>query len=238
MGGFMNIKLCPIKIFKLNLYLILFLLLAGILSGVSKIYLTDHYLYGLIPLFDLDHERNIPTFYSTFALIAASMLLLFVSYVRKSLKLSYTYWLGLSLMFLFLSIDEMCSLHEQLGPILREHLKVSGVFYRAWIMPYGIALAVFVVIYVKFLLSLPKNIMFLFIFAGTIFVVGVIGFEILGGLQKQLFGVNNILYTFYYICEELFEMVGIAIFNYALLLYIVDYFEPIMIETKKNKREK
>ncbi|MEJ2437792.1 MAG: hypothetical protein P8Y35_07405 [Sulfurovaceae bacterium] len=207
----MNIKLCPIKIFKLNLYLILFLLLAGILSGVSKIYLTDHYLYGLIPLFDLDHERNIPTFYSTFALIAASILLFFITCACKSLKLSYAYWL---------------------------HLKVSGVFYRAWIIPYGIALAVFVVIYVKFLFSLPKNIIFLFIFAGTIFVVGVIGFEILGGLQKQLFGVNNILYTFYYICEELFEMVGIAIFNYALLLYIVDYFEPIMIETKEGKKEK
>ncbi|MBN2768784.1 MAG: hypothetical protein JXQ68_06735 [Campylobacterales bacterium] len=199
--------------------------------------MNDSYLCGLVPLFDLDHERNIPTFYSTLVLIAATMLLFFIAYARKSLKSSYTYWFTLALIFLFLSIDEMCSLHEQLGPLLREHFKISGIFYRAWIIPYSIALAVFVIMYARFLLSLPKNIMFLFILAGTIFVVGVIGFEILGGLQKQLIGVDNALYILYFICEELFEMIGIAIFNYALLLYISDHFDLITIETKGSKKE-
>ena len=33
-------------------------------------------------------------------------------------------------------------------------------------------------------------------------------------------------------------MVGIAIFNYALLLYIVDHFDLITIETKEGKKDK
>ena len=234
----MNIKLCPIKIFKFNLYLILFLLTAHVLGLMFKLYFNDNYFYGFVPLFDLNHERNIPTFYSTFALIAASILLFFITCACKSLKLSYAYWLGLSLIFLFLSIDEMCSLHEQLSPIFRKLFNTSGIFYHAWVIPYGIALFSLIVIYLRFLFHLPKSIMFLFLFSGIIFVIGAVGFEMLGGMQKQLFGVDDISYVFYYTFEELFEMVGIAIFNYALLLYIVDHFDLITIETKENKREK
>lgn len=234
----MDIKLCPIKIFKFNLYLILFLLVSHMLGLMFKLYFNDNYFYGFVPLFDLNHERNIPTFYSTFALIAASILLFFITCARKNLKLSYAYWFALAFIFLFLSIDEMCSIHEQLGPIFRKFFNASGVFYHAWVIPYSIALFCFFIIYLRFLFHLPKNIMFLFLFSGIVFATGVIGFEMLGGMQKELFGAEDALYVFYYTCEELFEMIGIAIFNYALLLYIANHFDLITIETNGNKKEK
>ena len=230
----MIIRLCPEEILKKNLYLILFLLCANLLGVVSKLYLDHDYIYGLILLFDFNTEKNIPTLYSSIALICASILLSFIAFARKKSNSSYIYWFGLSLIFLFLSIDEISLIHERLiGPV-REFFKTSGLLYYAWVIPYSIALVVFLIAYARFLLKLPKKIMVLFLVSGAIFVSGAIGFELLGGRQAELYGTNNILYSFFYTCEELLEMLGIAIFIYTLLTYIVNKFESITITLTKK----
>jgi len=71
----MDIKLLPKEIFKKNLYLILFLLSANILGLIFKYYFDYDTAYGLIALFDFNTEKNIPTLYSSIALIIVSILL-------------------------------------------------------------------------------------------------------------------------------------------------------------------
>ena len=95
----MGIKLLPKEIFKKNLYLILFLLLANILGLISKYYFDHGTVYGLIALFDFNTEKNIPTLYSSIALIIASILLWSIALTHKNLKSSYIMWVGLSLIF-------------------------------------------------------------------------------------------------------------------------------------------
>lgn len=177
----MNIKLCPQQILKINLLLIFFLLSANILGIVSTYFFDHGRLYGLIPLFDFDREKNIPTLYSSIGLIVVSILLYSISITHKNLKSSYKMWLGLSLIFLFLAIDEIAAIHEGLGTPTRDALNISGFLYYAWFIPYGIALIVFIISYSKFLFNLPKSTMILFLVSGTTFISGAIGFEMPGG---------------------------------------------------------
>ena len=230
----MSLNLFPQQILKINLYLIFLLMFANTL-GIISIYYFDHdTVYGLIRLFDFNTEKNIPTFYSSIALIIVSVLLLSIALTHKKLKSSYVMWLGLSVIFLFLSIDEISSIHERFGQTTREALNTSGPLFYAWIIPYGIALIIFILAYSKFLFELPKNTMVLFLVSGITFISGAIGFEMLGGRQADLYGISNILYSFYYTCEESLEMIGIAIFIYTLLSYMVNQFESVKITVSKK----
>lgn len=230
----MSIKLFPQEILKVNLYLILCLLSANILGIISKFYFDHDVVYGLVPLFDFNEEKNIPTLYSSIALIVASILLWSIALTHKSLKSPYIMWLGLSLIFLFLSIDEISSIHERFEEPTKNVFKTSGFLFYAWIIPYGIALVAFIIIYSKFLFKLPKNTMILFLVSGTTFVSGAIGLEMIGGRQADLYGTDTILFSFYYTCEESLEMIGIAIFIYTLLSYMVNQFKSIEITVSKK----
>ncbi len=181
----MFIELYPRKIFKAHIALILLLLLANVLGIIAKLYLNHDYVFGLISLFDFDKEKNIPTFFSSIMMIVCSVLLFLIAINNKKEKSSFIPWIGISLIFLFLSIDEISMIHEKLIVPTREAFGTSGFLYYAWLIPYGVALIVFILAYTKFLLGLPKNIMLLFLLSGFIFVTGVVGFEMLGGNQAD-----------------------------------------------------
>lgn len=229
----MNIKFSPKDFFKKNLYLILFLLCANILGLVSVHYFNHDTVFGLIDLFDFDTEKNIPTIYSSIALLFSSILLLFIALTSKRLKSSYIPWFGLSLIFLFLSIDETFLIHERFVDPLRDNFGASGIFHYAWVIPYGIALIIFLIAYTKFLFSLPRDTMILFIVSGAIFVSGAIGMEMIEGSYAILYGKETILYAVMYTIEEFLEMFGIVLFIYTLLSYIVNQFGPTIVNQLK-----
>jgi len=230
----MNIKLHPKTIFKANLYLILFLIVTNIVGVILTYYFDYENIQRFIRVFDLNTEKNIPTLYSSTALMVSSLLLMSIAFSRKHIKSTYIMWLVLGVIFAFLSIDEIFSIHERLGTLLRDELETSGVLFFAWIIPYSIGLLAFVMAYSKFLLELPKDTMVLFIVSGATFVSGAIGFEMLGGRQAELHGITNIRYAIYYTCEESLEMAAIALFIYTLFTYIVNQFESIGITVSKR----
>jgi hypothetical protein len=204
-------------------------LCANVLGIVSKYYFDHDYVYGLVPLFDFNLEKNIPTLYSSIALVFVSVLLAFIGVTNKKLNSSYMPWFGMAFVFLFLSIDEIHGIHENLTIIVKNTFATSGFLYYSWIIPYSIGLIIFIAFFSRFLLDLPKRTMILFLVSGTVFVSGAIGFELFGGRQNELYGADNVLYCFFYTCEELLEMLGIAIFIYTLIKYIIDQFEYLMI---------
>ena len=223
----MNIEISPKKVFKRFFYLIILLLLANILGLISKYYFDQEYFIALIQLFDFNIENNIPTLFSSFILIFSSILLAFIASTHKKQYSSYYPWAGLSLIFLFLSVDEIASIHERLGAQFRIAFNTSGLLYHAWVIPYGVILVVLIIVYFRFLVHLPKGTRNLFIVSGTTYVTGALGFELLGGWQNDLYGSNNLTYSILYTCEEFLEMLGIVIFIYALLVYITKQFKPL-----------
>ena len=55
------------------------------------------------------------------------------------------------------------------------------------------------------------------------------------GRHSELHGSVNYLYSLYYTFEELLEMLGIAIFIYTLLVYMVSEFKPLTITLDDRK---
>jgi len=231
----MEIQLYPKMVLRKFLYLILFLLVANIFGIVSKFYFGHDSVYGLVPLFDFNAEMNVPTFYSSIALVLVSILLSFIALTHKKNNASYLSWVGLAIVFLFLSVDEISSIHENFSSPARELFSSSGVFYFTWVIPYGVALVIFAIVYLKFLINLPRNIMYLFVISGVTFISGALGFEMIGGSHADLYGMDNLLYSLIYTCEEFLEMLGIVIFIYTLLKYIVSEFKVLTIAITENK---
>lgn len=226
----MNLYINPKKTFHILLKLILFLLICHIIVVYLKLLKVDGIFKNIIYFFDFDWERNLPTFYSSLALLMSSFLLFIISIFHKNKKLLHYQWLGLSVIFAFLSIDEITVIHEQLWVPTQKFFNTSGLLYYAWYIPYGIILSILMAVYAKFFLRLSKQIKTLFIIAGFVFVLGAVGIEAVSGFQDELNGQENLL--FYTLCtiEELFEMVGVAIFIYALLTYISDTFMRLDIK--------
>ena len=229
----MNLGLCPESVFKKLFYLIIILLFLNIFGLILKFYFDHDYIYGLVPLFDFDTEKNIPTFYSAVALLFASSLLFFITIVRKNNGLAYLGWLGLAVVFLFLSIDEITSLHERLIRPIRETLGTSGLLFSAWVIPYGLAVLFFAAVYFKFLMRLPRRVMFLFVVSGGIYVSGALGLELLEGYHYDQHGEIDLTFSIFYTIEEFLEMLGVALFIYGILTYMVTEFDSFTITLNK-----
>ena len=185
---------------------------------------------GVLVRLDLDRENNIPTWFSSVLLAGAAILLFFIARARSALgdRLA-PYWLGLALVFLYLSVDETASLHEAaVGPLQRT-LNATGALYAAWVIPAMVMVPIFVGIYLRFLWALPRRTAVLFLLAGAIYVGGALGLEMIGWHHRYpLHALNptdwkaskTMTYAVINHAEEFMEMTGIIIFVYALLSYV------------------
>ena len=69
----------------------------------------DHdYVYGLSDLFNLDSENNFPSWFSTIILFNCSLLLYIIYKVTEETSPD-RFWIILSIIFVYLSIDVSCS---------------------------------------------------------------------------------------------------------------------------------
>lgn len=228
-------ELYPYKVFKILISIISILLVANIAGLVSKFYFGHGRLHGLIPLFDFNRESNIPTMYSSIALIIAGVLLMVIAMAHRKKNDAHIHWAVLSLIFFFLSVDEFASIHEMLIDPVRGALGTSGVLYFSWVVPYAIILLLLAGSYINFLIRLPRKIMYLFLVSGTLYVGGAMGVELFEGAYAELHGFETLTFALFYTVEELLEMVGIAVFIYSLLLYITSQFQFLTISIVAKK---
>lgn len=225
------ISVSPRRVFRVLLGIVLGLCLANLAAQFARYFLGRGALWGFTRVVDLDYENTIPAWYSSVALLLCSVLLAMIAAVKRQQRDRFkNHWAGLSAIFLLLSIDEAASLHELLIEPVRNSLKTDGYFYFAWVIP-GLAFVFLVtVLYWKFLASLPVKTRNLVILSGVIFIGGAIGVEMLGGNYLQE-NAANISYENFagwrgmgvaliLTLEEALEMIGVAIFVYALLDYM------------------
>jgi hypothetical protein len=183
---------------------------------------TDLSTRGMIWFVDLNKEGNLPTWYSSSALLVASLLLAIISREEKRAGSRYSYhWLFLSIVFLFLSLDEIAGLHERSSDPIRSLLGTGGgAFYYSWVIP-GMAFVLLVGAFsLKFLFSLDPRIRKYFVIGGFLFVAGSLGMEMIGGSWAAKHGRFNLTYYLMTDLEETLEMSGVLVFISGLLLHL------------------
>ena len=225
------IALSPIKVFTLLFAVVFLLVLAGLLVNFNSNFIEQSASIDYAArLFRLDEENNIPTLYSGLALGFCSILLFIISRIKKQTKSKFAkHWQALSLIFIYLAVDELVSIHEIFNSF-REIINAEGALYYAWVIP-GIALViVFLLVFNRFIQSLPKKTKSLFILAGALYVGGAIGAEMIGAHYLDVYGEGNLIYSLVSTLEEFLEMFGILIFIYALLAYIGRYLEKVNLQ--------
>ena len=204
------------------------LVFMGAISNYLFIYMNHESRFAnfILKLFDLNTEGNIPTLFSTLLLLTASIVLGLI-YIKSRIAKStdQIYWISLSIIFLFLSLDEALQIHEKVTNIIDligTEREISGITERpgylryVWVIPYFIMVVVIFITFYKFIFNLPAKTRNLFLLSGFIFVTGAVGLELLEAYFDSLLGAN--IYTvILYNIEEAMEMIGVIIFIYALL---------------------
>lgn len=223
------------KVLLLSLCVVFILAVLGIgvllyksLPGAANSRLfSDNPNLGFLNLFDLKKEGSIGTWYSSSLLLLCSALLAAISIVRKQEGGRYVnHWRALSIIFLYLSVDEGTTIHEKMGPILRPTLRsfdleLGGFLSRAWVVPAAALLFVFVLAYLGFFFALPARQRLFFLVSGILYVGGAMGLEMLDGFLSTSFdGRKGVASTMVPVGEESLEMIGITVFAYALLTYM------------------
>lgn len=227
----------PSRILKILGAIIFVLALFSTIGQYSAFFLDKQRLLGFVPEFDLARESNIPTYFSALLLLSASILIgVIARFVRKMGAPFYRHWFALSLIFVYLSVDEAASLHERLGEPVRAVLEPGGMFTYAWVIPGMGLLALFVLAYARFFFHLPSRWKVLFGGAGVLYVLGGLGCELVGGWYASQYGVTFTL-SIITLVEEVLEMAGVACFIYALLEYVRAHISGVLIRFKKDERE-
>jgi hypothetical protein len=228
------------RILKFLLCVVMSFALASIVANFNIRYLPDFLGRDIfLELFNLDAEINLPSLYSTVVLAFCSILLAIIAQAQKLNKNSnFWSWIGLSVVFAGLSLDEFISLHERLIIPRRNTFNTSGFFYFAWVIAGAIFVLLFLLIFGRFIFTLPRKTRKLFFTAGTIYVAGAICTEMLGGYYVNHYQKNDMIYVLIFTLEEVLEMLGMIVFIYALLSYISCHMKIVDIGIRIIDRRK
>lgn len=195
---------------------------------------------GSFAILNLDNEANLPAWYSACALFLCAVLAGVIACAVWNKRNGARYkWLGLGLLFSYLSLDESASLHEGLIPGVLRRVDFVGLVPGQpfdW-TPLGMALfAVVFGIYFRFWLKLPSKTRLFFALSAITFLLGAIGFEKISHFYEALYQTENtIAYVVTCGIEEFLEMLGIAFFNYALLSHVCEHIG--FVKATSNQKE-
>jgi hypothetical protein len=196
--------------------------------------------YGLLPiteqLFHVDLEQNISTLFSVTLLLCSGVLLVLIALLKRHRQdPDVSKWIILAGGFFYLATDEGWSLHERLIEPVRGLLGHGdlGIFYFAWIIPAMAGVALLGLVFLGFLSRLPSSTRWSFMIAGSLYLGGAIGIEMLGGRQAELHSFENLTYQLFAHLEESLEMAGVILFIHALLRYLAEQYPEIRFLTHK-----
>lgn len=164
--------------------------------------------YNLNGLFSTYREANIATFYSSLLLFVASALLFIAwkSPVEDLMRSHRWTWLFLSIVFLYMSFDEMLKFHE----------RSLYLFYFVFAL-LGLSI-------IPFLRVIRPRFRKLFFLSGFLYLLGAVGFDRIEAFFRGSQTVEILEQKFWFILlyssEEFLEMMGVAIFIYSVSLYI------------------
>lgn len=188
-------------------------------GGMYSRYVLGHgRLLGVIDTFNVNYENNVPTFFSALLLMSCAAALAVAARLPDAAPRERRYWGWLALIFVFLALDEDAAIHELWIEPLHYFLPVSGPLHFAWVIPYGVALLVVGLLYLRFVLGLAEPTRMLAIASGTLYLGGAFVLEMIGGWYlSEVSGTVDFPYSMLVGVEEFLEMCGAILFLYTIL---------------------
>lgn len=189
---------------------------------------------GEMQLFSLDAEQNIPAWYSSSMLLICAVLFAAIAVAARGSMYRF-HWAGLSAIFLYLSVDELASVHEKLEVLPEKLLQTGGFPAYVWVVLSAPFVLVFALVYWRFLFNLPAQTRRLFYIAGVLYVGGALAIDRTGGFYATFFSDSGLAYSLFTHLEEVLEMMGTVVLFYALLLYMGSYVKELHVGTRVRK---
>jgi len=210
-----RLNLRPQSVFKVLSGVVIGLLLANVWSYFS---LAESSIWAA--QLDVNNEKNPSTFFSVLLLLGCAFLLWEISRRLPSSHPFVHHWRLLGLLFVGMAGDEWLLVHERVNEFLDDHFYTTGFLYYDWVIPGSLFVVLTVLLYARFLRSLPSKTRYHFLLAGGIYIAGALGMEMVSGHYIYYHGLDNrgplaLLNG----VEEAAEMFGLIVFIYALLVY-------------------
>ena len=216
-----------------------FLLIASTAGQVARHVFGHPGLMGFVPLFYVDTEGNVPTFFSAALLLCASLLLALISSLRKKSGDSrWRQWTILAFALLYMAIDDASAVHELLGPLAKwliGHQNAKGILTYAWVIFAIPFVLVFALSYLKFFFSLPAQTQRQFFAAAATFLSGGLCIDAVEGYFVGTYGPGTLQQSILVTVEEGLEMAGVIILINALLTYMHSYHGELRLRFAEPK---
>jgi hypothetical protein len=180
--------------------------------------------------FDAGGEQTVTAWLSSMILLLCSLMLYYIANMQRQRGGAYAWhWLGLSLIFCGLSMDEAVGLHEMTIDPMRELFGASGIFLYAWVIPALAFVALVGIAYLGFLRHLEPSFRLRFVIAGALFAGAAIGFEMVEGALADFYLQHRLIHEIAVHLEDATEFAGELVFLHALLLYACRYAPRIVV---------
>lgn len=208
------------KMFWYVQFIIIAVISFGILLQAANFFRGNDFVFGLVPLFDADHEASLPTWISSMLLLGcAGQLWLIARATDAGATRCFGAWKGLSALFLLASAEEIGSFHENLMVIMRKRFQ-QDLFYFPWVIPAIIVVLVLAALYARWFAQLPPVFRTRLFYALAVYLGGALGAEIAGGFYAEHFGTDNFSYAVVTHMEEFLEMTGANMICFSLNFYL------------------
>lgn len=230
-----------LKINKTHLTFIgLFLIGSALLLAILHLMLVqaslanpDHAMSAYTKLFDLDSEKNVPTFYNSFLLLLAAILAIWLAF---KLKVRRAAWLVLAASFVILSIDEAYMIHERLSEPIRDKLTITdgSPFFHAWVVvaiPAALLLITLLVVGWRKRHQIMDQAALKVVLTLLAMVIGSVTMEIIG---TQLYSNQNLYRLLIVPLEEVIEISGSSAVVY-LIMSSIQQAKPRRAKNRSSK---
>lgn len=190
--------------------------------------------WGVVTLFHLDREQNIPTLFSGLALGLASLLVLLSASPQTCGRAERRARWVLASVMAFLALDEWVSVHERLDAFMKTLGDFSGALTHAWVLPYGVGLTVVTIILLPWALRQTRAVRLRFAAAVLVYVLGALGCEVLhacylaGDLPPSV-PITPLGADLIATIEEMLEMVGLVLLIAAAFRLVSEEGGPALL---------
>ncbi|MEZ5316832.1 MAG: hypothetical protein R2752_05475 [Vicinamibacterales bacterium] len=201
------------------------LVVLGSAGEIARLEFGHDVVFGLVRLFGLGQEANVPTWFSSVLLLAAGVLAGTIALLPARQDRSFAgQWAALAGVLVLMSLDETAMIHETLPALVVMRFLPSGevpwYVYYAWIGPGAVVLGLLIWWFVPFWRTLPRPIRRRMTVAVAVYFGGALLLELAEAAWAARFDTERLAYSALWTTQEILEMAGAALFVLALLEYL------------------